>query len=293
MNISEQFLKEYFSDKSNLFLLWNENDQLSVEDDYFPNEHLSLFIPLSGHILFRTNFQTLVADSNHIQFFIDADVVRITEMSKDYKSVGIIFSSQFWNNSLIHTHPYLSLAVFKPCLEVTSGQRKLMLDFYNYLQELKGKGKPDSDAIVVNLILGLFFHIGRFYEKWSKSFPKQSDHKVLATFLSLLFQNYREHRDVGFYADKIHMSKKHFSEIIKASTGLTAYQCIERYCILKIYLQLRNTQKSIKEIAYDLNFSDDSYFCKFFKKHTGQSPQEFRNGRMLKVLDAIDEHYPD
>ena len=97
-------------------------------------------------------------------------------------------------------------------------------------------------------------------------------------FTKLLYKNYKFHRDVDFYADSLSISKRHFSSIVKNSTGMSAFKCIELYVILKASSMLRNTNMSVKEIAMDLNFDDTSHFCKYFRKNMGQSPEEYRKG---------------
>ena len=289
MVINEQFLNEYFKDPQNLFLIWGEKDRLIMDEDYFPLDYLSLFVPLTGSIDFKTNLHVLHAEPSHIQFFTHDEAIRVTDISDDYTSVGLIFSKKYWNHTLLHSHPYLTMSVVHPCLEVTAEQRETLLKFYRVIVQLKQAGVADNDPVIINLILGILFYIGRFYEKWSNSFPKQSDNKVVAKFTSLLYQNYREHRDVEFYAKKLNLSKSRFSEIVKGSTAMSPHTCIERYTILKICSILKNTETPVKEIAYDLNFTDTSHFCKFFKKHIGQSPLEFRNDDLIKYPTLIDE----
>ena len=291
MTISEQLLKNYFRDEKNLFMLWGENDRLDMEEDYFPIDYLSLFIPLTGSIDFKTNLHVLHAEPSHIQFFTHKEAVRILNVSEDYSSVGIIFSKKYWNHTLLHAHPSLMLSVVHPCLDVSDEQLSIILEFYRLIRSLKASGTPDTSPVVINLILGLLFYIGRFYEKWAHSFPLQSDNKVIARFTSLLYQNYRKHRDVNFYAGKLGLSGSRLSEVIKGSTGMTPYQCIERYTILKLCSVLKNTDKTVKEIAFDFDFADTSHFCKFFKKHVGRSPLEFRNEYMIKDPSLVDPSF--
>ncbi len=286
MIINEQMLKKYFSDKDNLFMLWTENDQLSMDEDFFPLEYLSLFIPLTGTVDFKTRFHTLHTDPSRIQFFSNDEAVRITEVSEDYSNVGLIFSRKYWNHTLLHAHPFLTMSVIHPCLEVTPQQRDVILEFYRTIRDLKASGTRDDSPVIINLILGMLFYIGRYYEKWSHSFPKKSNNKVVAKFVDLLFHNFRQHREVEFYAQELHLSKSRFTEIIRNYTGMSPFQCIEKYTLLKICSVLKNSDMTVKEISYTFNFSDTSHFCKFFKNHIGQSPLEFRKTQNRTCQDV-------
>lgn len=95
-------------------------------------------------------------------------------------------------------------------------------------------------------------------------------------FMSLLQQNFRQHRSVGFYADKLFISAKYLSLIIKEATGRTATEWIDHFVILEAKNLLRYSGRNIQQIAYDLNFHNQSAFGKYFKHLTGLSPSEFR-----------------
>ena len=95
-------------------------------------------------------------------------------------------------------------------------------------------------------------------------------------FMSLLQQDFRQHRSVGHYADKLFISAKYLSLIIKEATGRTATEWIDHFVILEAKNLLRYSGRNIQQIAYDLNFHNQSAFGKYFKHLTGLSPSEFR-----------------
>src|SRR5690606_34341115 len=100
---------------------------------------------------------------------------------------------------------------------------------------------------------------------------------ILAQFKTLLSEHFREERQVSFYADKMHLTPKYFSTVIKEVSGKTAGEWINDMLLLEAKVRLQNKGQSIAQIAYDLNFSDPSHFGKFFKKHIGVSPLEYRS----------------
>lgn len=95
-------------------------------------------------------------------------------------------------------------------------------------------------------------------------------------FMELLYKNYREHRDVAFYAGKLSLTQRYFTTAIRKTSGASALRWIERYVVLEAQLMLRDTHLDIKEIATELNFEDPSHFSKYFKRVTGLSPEEYR-----------------
>ena len=84
---------------------------------------------------------------------------------------------------------------------------------------------------------------------------------------------------MSFYADKLCISTRYLSTIVRSVAHSSAKEFIDRAVILEIKMMLQSTDLSVQEIAYRLRFPDQSYLGRFFKKHTGESPTEYRNMR--------------
>ena len=97
-----------------------------------------------------------------------------------------------------------------------------------------------------------------------------------ATFQDLLENHVVESRSATAYAEMMHISYKHLNEICKSVTGKTAKAIIDNYLILEIKRQLAISDTPIKELTYTLGFDEPTNFVKYFKKHTGHSPSQFR-----------------
>lgn len=91
-----------------------------------------------------------------------------------------------------------------------------------------------------------------------------------------IFQNYKKNKKLDFYAEKLFISPKYLSDIIKKISGQSAHNWINRYILLEAKIQLRTSSKTITQIADELNFPNNSFFSKYFKKHCGITPKEYR-----------------
>ncbi len=102
--------------------------------------------------------------------------------------------------------------------------------------------------------------------------------EIFRKFRKLLISNYnyRQHHDIGFYADELHISTTYLSRIVKQTTGNTVRFLISELLCADARRMLVCTDLDIKEIASQLGFSDQSVFGKFFVKKTGLSPLKFR-----------------
>lgn len=95
-------------------------------------------------------------------------------------------------------------------------------------------------------------------------------------FMMLMERDYKLSRDVNYYADLMHITSKYLTNIVRQVAGHTPKTIIDQYVILQLKMQLQRSSQSIKEIAWEYHFTDVSFFCRYFKKHTGLTPQQMR-----------------
>lgn len=123
---------------------------------------------------------------------------------------------------------------------------------------------------------GFYDHIIREGHKESdEATPRTND--LFNQFMETLERDYRLSHDVAYYAHQLCITPKYLTTIVKRITGHTPKTIIDHYVVLQLKLQLRHRDITVKQLAWDFHFSDTSFFCRYFKQHTGMSPQSFRN----------------
>lgn len=105
--------------------------------------------------------------------------------------------------------------------------------------------------------------------------PNRQAHIVL-DFVNLVADHYREHREMDFYADRMCLTAKYITAIVKAQSGRSATDWIERYVILDAQAMLSSTDMTVLQISQELHFPSQSFFGKYFKRVTGMSPKDYR-----------------
>lgn len=105
---------------------------------------------------------------------------------------------------------------------------------------------------------------------------RKRKHELVENFINLLMENYTQSREVSFYAEKLYITPKYLSMVLKEQNGKTAKEWIDSYVVTEVKLLLKTTDLSIQEITYKLNFPNQSFLCKYFKAHTGLSPMHYR-----------------
>ena len=128
-----------------------------------------------------------------------------------------------------------------------------------------------------HLTLAMFYgysHMKHDMSETNKGTTRQEE--IYTAFLEYLGDNYKMARDIGFYADKLCITAKHLSEVVKEVSGKTALEVIEDYVLTESKALLLSTTMTIQEISDELNFPSQSVFGKYFKRLTGMSPKAYR-----------------
>lgn len=117
-------------------------------------------------------------------------------------------------------------------------------------------------------------------EQISLQDPLLKDRQRIQELIKLIEENYTIHNETGFYAGRLKISPHHLNDIVRLSRGTTVKKMIAQRLILEAKRELSFGALTVKEIGFKLGFADASYFSRFFKKHTGQRPEEFKGRKV-------------
>lgn len=132
-----------------------------------------------------------------------------------------------------------------------------------------------SSAMFYQMILLMYKDMENYTpESTAGMGPRRSSY--VHDFIKLVHRHYATERSVNFYADKLFISPKYLSLLVKEATGRTAARWIDSFIIMEAKNLLRYSGKNIQQVAYALNFGNQSAFGKYFKNLTGMSPTEFQ-----------------
>ena len=106
--------------------------------------------------------------------------------------------------------------------------------------------------------------------------PQSSADILSKEFLALVKDNFKKERQLRFYADRLFITPRYLSRVVKESSGSSAAEWIERYVVLEARALLKSTNMTIQQISDELNFPSQTFFGKYFKRRVGMSPKEYR-----------------
>ena len=170
-----------------------------------------------------------------------------------------------------------------PCMRLEEEELYIVKEYIQLIDKYIHSDYVYARESVSHLISSVFYLFGSFINQRIMSQkevekPASTRHKmVFERFLELVTQHHNKERSVGFYADKLCITPKYLSKIVKDTSGLSAPQWIDQYVILEAKQLLKHSDRCVKEISDDLNFPNPSFFFKYFKKHTGMTPNQYRN----------------
>lgn len=217
-----------------------------------------------------------------LMFISERHVVDNYEASPDFECLFILLSTEFYHSFVMNVKNVSSLLLFSmnnPVVSLTAHESQVYANYYQTIRmKMADKQHHFRTDLVKALLLAMFYDMSNVIwrvEQNDNKTKKRAD-ALFAQFISLLEENFRTERRVGWYAEQLGITAKYMSELIKQVSKRTPNEWIDSYVMLEIRVLLKNTTKSIKEIAEAVNFPNQSFFGKYFKEHMGMSPTEFR-----------------
>lgn len=160
----------------------------------------------------------------------------------------------------------------------TNGELSLSIDYKEYLLKRNMLLWLNSLHIIGNIVPNDYFegYVIILSPQFANSIFSERKEEVIRKFIRLLLTHCKEHHDVSFYANELCMTAGNLSRITKAYSGKRTIKWINDVLITESKILLRKSNNSIQQVADELHFVDQSSFGKFFRKHIGLTPREYR-----------------
>jgi AraC family transcriptional regulator, transcriptional activator of pobA len=219
--------------------------------------------------------------SNSIFLLPAGQITTTTKISGDFQGFYVHFSNSFISESksqidLLSQFPFLEW-LNNPVLEFTKSESHILTSLLIRIENVYAD-KPNYELLRSYLLT--------FLTELKSLFRADTNNKTTAferiayEFKHCLTKYIKEQHEAEFYAQQLNVSPNHLNRSIKEVFGKSVSQKIAEYLILEAKVLLHQPSIPISEISFSIGFNDPSYFGRFFKKHTGHTPTEFR-----KIID--------
>lgn len=166
-----------------------------------------------------------------------------------------------------------------PVMSVNETVASYFKDYFTLLSRISTGAYMPNTRMAQNILNNILYGIDVLYSKYptQQKSAKSRKEEICRELIQLVIENYTVERRAQFYAEKLGISLQHLSTTVKQVTGRNVLDIIAHVVIIDIKAKLKSTNMTIQEIAYSLNFPSASFFGKYFKRHMGMSPLEYRN----------------
>lgn len=241
----------------------------------------AIIICRAGRAVVRVDFKEWTLHEDAVITLFPNDVVQVVEATDDFSVEMLRYDAAMLREASLQLEQTVYNALRKDrcrsnitvVTEIIDGMFSLLRTYFRQVE------CQCTDRLVLYQLKAFFLG---FYD-WTLRNKTACDgdgsrrrYELFNRFMLTLERDYRLSHDVGYYASQLCISPKYLNAISKTVTNHTPKQLIDHYVVLQMKLSLRQGGTTIKRMAWDFHFSDASFLCRYFKRHTGLTPQQFR-----------------
>ena len=263
------------------------NSASEMEIFRFPSRLNALIIGVGteGETSLTSNLQEFRLKKDSLFIFSPKHILQVQSNNR-FKAHLIVIAPDFLKRININTKRMMPLFLqfgSLPCMELTQAESQSLRSFISMVeQELKGSETDFSSEIIGGLIAATIYKVGDILTHYLTEHPEVDSpihnraEEYFRQFTELLGEHYKHERSVGFYARQLCITPKYLTTLIKRISGKSVSEWIDNYVILEAKTLLKYSNMSVQEIAYYLNFPNQSFFGSYFKRNAGMSPSQYK-----------------
>lgn len=228
------------------------------------------------------NYKPFKMAEDYVITLFPGDLVSLSSRSADFSTDALSFSPSLLREASLD----LEQTVYSSLREDRCrGGAKIVSEIISCMFRLLDTYFRQPDCRCINRLvvcqlkaffIGFHDYLIRFPGQIPPPDGSKRERALFDVFMRNIVQDYRQTRVVSHYADKMNITPKYLNVISKHVTGQNAKSIIDNYTILKLKIELSENDLTIKQIVRDYNFSDSSFFTRYFKLHTGLTPLVYR-----------------
>jgi AraC-like DNA-binding protein len=290
--IKPSILQELFETKSldDRFFIFDDfkdvifRDNKINDDIYnFPYRASETIVVLCTHgdIDIKLNMKNIKLKKDSVFVLLPNQIFELKDISIDFKGIVFVMKNSFfdfWDNTseIKIMQQYI---LKEQGLQLSEDAMQEFIAIYHLIKNKIAEQNIFLKQIIQHYCSILFYNLYSIIkqnelQQVSNKIPNRE--YIFEQFIKLVEQHYKEEHEIGFYADKLCLTSKYLSTLVREASGKSAAIWIREYLLLEARTLLKSGQMSIQQISNLLNFNDQSHFGNFFKRYAGCSPREYQ-----------------
>lgn len=270
-----------------VFTEQNKDDESFLEALRNP-ENAVIFLTQNGEAQIVQQAETISLLKNSIVFFEPSHVKSIEQITPDFEMKVLVYQQSFLTVINIKLNKLkvfkYFIHYFKELSDFTDQEMDLLskqIDSIKCLQDFQETIGFD-EKVLENLFSALIYTITGIYlqNDFFEQHKMSRADEITFQFTKNVFQNFITEKSPKFYADLQHITSRHLTSMVKSVTDKTATQIIAEFVMNEAKILLNSTDKTIMQIADELNFGDSYTFSHYFKRYSGKSPALYRSAKI-------------
>ena len=250
-----------------------------------------IFFLRRGHFRVDLNLNTFELKEHSVLMVVPGNIVKLSSPVDsrlvDTELIFVLVSREFMSGIRFDFNKVFQEGLRmwdNPCISLDGDDLKLAEDYFNLARTIVVSHRNNKLEVMGSLLTSFLYVLVDFWMARLSVAQKQESrssarmNQVFERFIALVTEYHTTERGMAFYADKLCLTPKYLSKLVKQATGRSAPDWIDSFVILEAKNLLKYSDKTIKEIVFALHFPNQSVFYKFFKAHTGMTPSEYRKG---------------
>ncbi len=264
----------------------NELDLLPLSEHYlnmpFKIRFTMILLCQEGQLRIRTQMKEYTLTRGSMLLIMEGAIGECLEISGDIKVLMMAFSSRFkvMETGFRPSMEILSKVEKHPCLKLSEREFDDITALYTIMRHRMEESEfPAIEELATSCLTTLFYYISQHITEdvMSRAHASGRAESIHNNFLELVEAYSLKHRGLAFYADKLCITPKYLSRMVREASGRSPKEWINIRIMLEAKVLLRDQSRSIQEISDSLGFPNQSFFGTFFKKIKGLSPSAYRN----------------
>ena len=249
-----------------------------LSEDTYVLPEMRVMVLKKGFARPTVNLMERRFEAGQVIFLSHNSIVRLGDFSEDIEGFGISLTDELVSLTFpTAVPPMLDGHVRDFNIPLPPETIELLESVHTLLYNIMQRDDHDSQ-VVLHLVAAFLWQVNHYWNQQENESRNalSREQRLFADFVQLVSQYATQQHNIDFYAQRLFLSPRYMSTLVKQVSGKAAKQWIDDAIVTRIKVELRHSNKTIQQMTDEMNFPNASFFCKYFKRLTGTTPNDYR-----------------